>query len=139
MKKQKYKHCGKESSRGYKQYYNPTAGLWGVTTCTECGEIGSIEDVQPGFSNLAVRHRWYLPLVRIACVVIFGLCVGYALNYSLDWRLRVTLGIIAFLVPGFYGGLKGSPNERTTATNKKELEELIRKERELDESSNSSP
>lgn len=139
MKKQKCKHCGKESSRGYKQYYNPTAGLWGVTTCTECGEIDSIEDVQPGFSNLASRHRWYLPILRIACVVIFLICVGGVFNYSLDGRWRLTLGIIAALLPGLYGGLRGISSERTTATNKEELEELIRKQRELDESSNSSP
>ena len=134
MKKPKCKHCGKESSRGYKEYYNPTVGLWGVTTCTECGKIDSIEDVSPGFNNLSSRHRWYLPLLRIACVVIFVLCVGNAFNYNLDWRWRLTLGIIAFLVPGLYAGLRGIPNERTTATNKEDLEVLIRKKRKLDES-----
>lgn len=139
MKKPKCKHCGKESSRGYKEYYNPTAGLWGVTTCAECGNIDYIKNIPPGFSNLSSRHRWYLHLLRVACVVVFFICVGIAFNYSLDGRLRLTFGIMAFLLPGLYVVLKGNPNERTTATNKAELEELIRKERKLDESPNILP
>ena len=125
MKKQKCKHCEKETSRVYREYHNPAAGLWGVTTCAECGQIDSIEDVQAGFANLATRHRWYLPVLRIACAAIFVIFLGYAVDSSLDGRLRLTLGIIGALVPGLYGGLKGSPGERTTATNKQELEELI--------------
>jgi len=137
MKKPKCKHCGKEIPRGYKEYYNPTAGLWGVTTCTKCGQVDSIEDVRPGFTNLAARHRWYLHLLRIACTVIVGFCVGNALtNHSLDGRLRITLGVIAFLTPGFYGVLKGSDSERTAATNKEELQESLRKGGKQDESSN---
>ena len=139
MKKQECKHCGKKSSRDHAQYYNPTAGLWAVTTCTECGEIDHVEDVQPGFSNLASRHRWYLPLVRIACVVIFLICVAVVFNPSVDGRWRITLGIVAFLLPGLYGGLRGMSSERTTATNRKELAELIIQERQLRRSSDSSP
>jgi len=137
MNKPKCKHCGKEIPRGYKEYYNPTAGLWGVTTCTKCGEVDSIKDVRPGFTNLATRHRWYRPLLIAVCVVIVGLCVGNALNnYSLDRGVRITLGIIAFLAPGFYGVLRGNPGERTTATSKEELQGLLRKGRKQDESSN---
>jgi len=135
MKKRECKHCGKETSRAYTEYYNPRAGLWSVTTCSECREIDSVEDVQSGFSNLATRHGWYIHLLRIACVVIFLICLAGAYDYSLDGRWRVTLGIVAALTPGLYGGLRGVPAQRITATNKGELEGMIRKESGLDEGS----
>lgn len=138
MKKSKCKHCGKETSPDYREYYNPTAGLWGVTACTKCGEVDSIEDVRPGFSNLATRHRWYRPILIVASVVIVGFCVGAISDYTLDRGLRITLGIVAFLVPGFYGVLRGNPGERTTATTKEELQGLLKGKRKQEESSSDS-
>ena len=102
--------CGK-SPRGYREYYNREAGiLWGVAYCEPCRVVTMARESALSWKHFRSLHRWWKPVWRVTCVLLFLAAAGFALEslqVGASWPRRIA-GVIAALTPGIYGALEGT-------------------------------
>jgi len=125
MKIPKCSNCGK-NSKGYKEYYNPeVAKLWGLHYCEPCRVVTLVREYPLNWKNFPSRHRWWIPVIRVVCLLLFLTAVGLALGgLEIGTWPRIISGVIAFLIPGIYGALKGTGT--ATVTESRSLDQLKR-------------
>jgi len=127
-------NCGK-NPKGYQEYYNPDVGkLWGFHYCEPCRVVALVKEYPLNWKNFPSRHRWWTPVLKVVCLLLFIVAIGFALgSKEINALPRIISGVTAFLMPGIYGALRGTG--LAIVTNSGSLDELKRSlvDREDDE------
>lgn len=124
MKIPKCSKCGEILS--HKEYYNPEVKkLWGIHYCEPCSGLALIKEYPLNWKNFPSRHRWWIPVLRVVCIIVGLAAIGLALGVSeIGTRTRIISIVIASLMPGTYAVLKGTGT--ATITESRSLSQLER-------------